>query len=109
MATQGIYFETGADTNRPESSGTLKQIANMLTEHAELKLTIEGHTDNVGNAAANQSLSEKRARAVKETLASVYGISADRLESVGFGDSKPAAPNSTNMPKACTRARSMST
>ena len=95
VATQGIYFDTGSDKIRPESSGTLKQIANMLNQHAELKLTIEGHTDNVGNATANQTLSENRSRAVKETLAAVYGISAERLESVGFGDTKPATPNST--------------
>jgi len=95
VATQGVYFDTGSDRIRPESSGTLKQIANMLSEHAGLKLTIEGHTDNVGDAASNQTLSEARARAVKETLVSVYGISADRLDAAGFGDSKPAGPNTT--------------
>ena len=95
VATQGIYFDTGSDRIRPESSGTLKQIASMLDEHADLRLTIEGHTDNVGNAASNQSLSESRARAVKEALASTYGISADRLSAVGFGDTKPAAANTT--------------
>ena len=75
VATQGIYFDTGSDRIRPESSGTLKQIAAMLNEHAELNITIEGHTDNVGNAAANQALSEARARAVKEALVSAYGSS----------------------------------
>jgi len=95
VATQGIYFDTGSDRIRPESSGTLKQIASMLNEHAELKITIEGHTDNVGNAAANQALSQNRARAVSEALMSTYGVAADRLEAIGFGDSKPAGPNST--------------
>ena len=95
VATQGIYFDTGSNRIRPESSGTLKQIANMLNEHTELKLTIEGHTDNVGNAAANQSLSEGRARAVKEALVSLYGVTGERLESVGFGDTKPAGSNAT--------------
>jgi outer membrane protein OmpA-like peptidoglycan-associated protein len=95
VATQGIYFDTGSNRIRPESSGTLKQIANMLNEHAELKLTIEGHTDNVGNAASNQSLSEGRARAVKEALVSLYGVTGERLESVGFGDTKPAGSNAT--------------
>jgi outer membrane protein OmpA-like peptidoglycan-associated protein len=95
VATQGIYFDTGSDVIRPESSGTLRQIASMLGEHADLKLTIEGHTDNVGNAAANQSLSEARARAVKDALVSAYGITADRLETAGFGDTKPAGSNAT--------------
>ena len=95
VATQGIYFDTGSDRIRPESSGTLRQISSMLNEHAELKLTIEGHTDNVGDAAANQKLSEARARAVAETLVSVYGISADRLTAAGYGDTKPAGVNTT--------------
>lgn len=95
VATQGIYFDTGSDQVRPESSGTLRQIANMLTQHPDLALTIEGHTDNVGSADANQVLSEKRARAVRDTLVSVYGVSAGRLESAGFGDTRPAGSNAT--------------
>jgi outer membrane protein OmpA-like peptidoglycan-associated protein len=95
VATQGIYFDTGSDRIRPESSGTLRQIASMLSEHAELGITIEGHTDNVGGAAANQALSEARARAVKETLVSIYGVAAERLSAVGFGDTKPAGVNTT--------------
>ena len=95
VATQGIYFDTGSDRIRPESSGTLKQIAAMLTEHADLGITIEGHTDNVGNPAANKTLSEARSRAVREALVSTYGVAAERLESVGFGDTKPAALNTT--------------
>lgn len=95
VATQGIYFDTGSDRVRPESSPTLKEIAAMLTEHEDLKLTIEGHTDNVGAAAANQSLSEKRAAAVKAVLVSSYGVDAGRLESKGLGASKPATKNDT--------------
>ena len=48
VATQGIYFDTGSDTIRQESAPTLKEIGTMLKDHPELKLTIEGHTDNVG-------------------------------------------------------------
>jgi outer membrane protein OmpA-like peptidoglycan-associated protein len=95
VATQGIYFDTGSDRLRPESAPTLKEIAAMLKEHADLSLTIEGHTDNVGNAASNQSLSEKRAAAVKAALVAEYGIDATRLETAGFGASKPVAPNDT--------------
>ena len=50
----------------------------MLKEHADLKLAIEGHTDNVGNAGSNQTLSEKRAEAVRQELISRYGIDAAR-------------------------------
>jgi OmpA-OmpF porin, OOP family len=95
VATQGIYFDTGSDRIRPESSPTLKEIAAMLTEHADLRLTIEGHTDNVGNVASNQTLSEKRAAAVKAALESAYGVDAARLEAKGLGATKPASSNDT--------------
>lgn len=95
VATQGILFATGSDQIRPESTPTLKEIAAMLTEHPDLKLAIEGHTDNVGAAAANQTLSEKRSAAVKEFLVREYKIEAGRLNAAGLGASKPAVPNET--------------
>ncbi len=67
----------------------------MLKDHPELRLLIEGHTDNVGSEASNLALSEKRAAAVKQSLVANFGIDASRLESKGFGASKPAAPNDT--------------
>ncbi|MEP7325820.1 MAG: OmpA family protein [Gemmatimonadota bacterium] len=95
VATQGIYFDTGSDRIRPESSPTLKEIAQMLSEHPDLQLTIEGHTDNVGAAATNQTLSEQRAEAVKQALSTVYQIDPARLTARGFGSTKPALPNDT--------------
>ncbi|MGH7509799.1 MAG: OmpA family protein [Gemmatimonadales bacterium] len=95
VATQGIYFDTGSDRLRPESTPTLKEIGSMLKEHADLKLAIEGHTDNVGSAPANQTLSEKRAAAVRKYLIDTYEIDAARLEAKGLGQTKPAAPNDT--------------
>lgn len=95
VATQGIYFDTGSDRLRPESTPTLKEIGAMLNEHADLELTIEGHTDNVGNADANRELAQKRADAVKAFLVSTYSIDEARLTAAGIGDAKPAAPNTT--------------
>ncbi|MFN2397171.1 MAG: OmpA family protein [Gemmatimonadaceae bacterium] len=95
VATQGIYFDSGSDIIRPESTPTLKEIGGMLKEHPDLKLTIEGHTDNVGNAQANHDLSHKRAAAVKAFIVSSYGIDASRLEATGFGDKKPVGANTT--------------
>lgn len=95
VATQGIYFDTGSDRIRPESTPTLKEIAAMLREHADLKLLIEGHTDAVGEAAANQRLSERRAAAVKAALVADFGVDGGRLETAGFGATKPVAKNDT--------------
>ena len=65
VATRGILFDTGSDRLRPESTPTLSEIVTMLKAHADLAITIEGHTDDVGAAATNQALSEKRAAAVE--------------------------------------------
>jgi OOP family OmpA-OmpF porin len=95
VATQGIYFDTGSDRIRPESSPTLKEIGTMLKEHPELKLTIEGHTDNVGAPPANLTLSEKRAAAVRQQLVDTYQIDGARLQAKGLGQTKPAGSNDT--------------
>jgi outer membrane protein OmpA-like peptidoglycan-associated protein len=95
VATQGIYFDTGSDRIRPESSGTLKEIGAMLKEHPDLKLTIEGHTDNVGSAPANQTLSEKRAAAVRQFLIETYQVEGGRLQAKGLGSANPATSNDT--------------
>jgi outer membrane protein OmpA-like peptidoglycan-associated protein len=96
VATQGIFFDTGTDRLEPESGATLKLIGDMLREHADLTLMIEGHTDNVGSATSNKTLSEKQAAAVKAYLVDTLGIEAARLQSSGLGDTKPAVPNTTN-------------
>jgi outer membrane protein OmpA-like peptidoglycan-associated protein len=95
VATQGIYFDTGSDRIRPESTPTLKEIAAMLNDHSDLKLTIEGHTDNVGSATSNQALSEKRAAAVRQFLIDNYSVDAARLTAKGLGSTKPAGSNDT--------------
>ena len=95
VATQGIYFDTGSDRIRPESTPTLKEIGAMLKEHPDLKLTIEGHTDNVGSAQSNQALSDQRAAAVRQYLVESYQVDGTRLSVKGYGASKPAAGNDT--------------
>lgn len=95
VTTQGIYFDSGSDRLRPESTPTLTEIGEMLKGHADLRLGIEGHTDADGDDAANQALSEKRAAAVKAYLVESYGIEEGRLETMGFGESKPVADNAT--------------
>jgi OmpA-OmpF porin, OOP family len=95
VATQGILFDTGSDVIRPESTPTLKEIGAMLRAHPDLKLTIEGHTDNVGNEASNKLLSERRAESVRHFIIETYGVEAGRLTAVGHGQSQPMASNDT--------------
>ena len=95
VATQGILFDTGSATIQPESTPTLKEIARTLQQHGDLRLRIEGHTDNVGSADANLQLSERRAAAVRDYLVQREGIDAGRLESAGLGQTAPAADNAT--------------
>jgi len=95
VATQGIFFDVGSDRIRPESSPTLKEIGQMLTEHATLRLVIEGHTDNTGAAASNLALSQKRADAVRAYLLESNGVDASRLKAKGMGQTVPAVPNTT--------------
>jgi OmpA-OmpF porin, OOP family len=95
VSTQGILFATGSDQIRPESTPTLKEIGEMLKQHGDLRLIIEGHTDATGGAAANQQLSERRAAAVRQHLITSFGIDAARLQSVGKGQSEPADSNDT--------------
>jgi OOP family OmpA-OmpF porin len=95
VTAEGIFFDTNSDRLRAESEAALQEIGDMMAKHADLRLLIEGHTDNVGGAAKNQTLSDRRAAAVRQYLVTNHGIAADRLESKGFGASKPAGDNAT--------------
>ncbi len=95
VATQGIYFDSGSDKIRPESTPTLVEIADMLKDHPDLDILIEGHTDNVGTPASNLALSGRRAAAVRQILIDTYKIDGNRLTTIGFGDTVPAKPNTT--------------
>jgi flagellar motor protein MotB len=102
-ATQGILFATGKAELQPESRPVLKEIASTMKKYPDLKILVEGHTDNVGAAASNLSLSDARAAAVKTALVSDFGLDAARITTKGFGDTKPAAPNATPVGRAQNR------
>ena len=101
--TQGILFATGKAILQPESRPVLKEIAGTMKKYGDLKILIEGHTDNVGSAESNLTLSDARAAAVKAALVSDFGIDGSRITTKGLGDTKPAVPNTTASARAQNR------
>lgn len=98
-----IVFESNSAVLKPESDAALGQLKRYLDENPRVtKLRIEGHTDNVGQAAANELLSGQRALAIKVALVA-KGIAKERLLAVGFGPTKPIADNTTEEGKAKNR------
>jgi outer membrane protein OmpA-like peptidoglycan-associated protein len=95
LALYGIQFDFNQATIKPESAQVLGQVAEVLKNQPDLKLMIEGHTDNVGKPAYNMELSRKRAQSVKDYLIQNHQIDAARLSTQGFGDTKPMAKNDT--------------
>lgn len=90
----GIYFDVAKWKVKPESGPVIDQLTTYMKDHPTLKVIIEGHTDSSGDDASNQTLSEKRAQSVKAELVK-KGIDPSRMESKGFGESKPIADNAT--------------
>jgi outer membrane protein OmpA-like peptidoglycan-associated protein len=99
----GIYFDFGSATIKPESEPVLKEISDALAKNPAWKLSVEGHTDNVGGDASNMGLSRRRAASVKVALATRYGIAGDRLVTAGFGASRPKESNGTLKGRARNR------
>ena len=98
----GINFDFNSDVIKPESRPTLEKVAALLKEKPDWRMNVEGHTDNVGGESFNQTLSEKRAASVKKYLTGA-GIGDERLGSVGYGLSKPLAPNNSEAERAQNR------
>lgn len=99
----GIYFGYNSDIIRPESQPVLRELAALLAKHPEWKLNVDGHTDNIGGAAFNQTLSTRRAAAVKTALVERYRVAAARLDTAGYGLTRPKAPNDTLEGRALNR------
>jgi OmpA-OmpF porin, OOP family len=97
-----INFATGKSEIQATSQTTVEQLAEMLVQNPGLKVSIEGHTDNVGSAATNQTLSVNRANAVVAALVA-KGIDKNRLTAKGWGAAKPIADNATEEGKALNR------
>jgi outer membrane protein OmpA-like peptidoglycan-associated protein len=102
FVTRGILFDVNKSTIKGESMGTINEIVELMQEHPDLKFRIEGHTDSDGDDSYNQKLSEERSASVKKILIQ-SGVDASRLDSKGYGESKPVDENSTPEGKANNR------
>jgi len=98
----GVNFDFNSDRIRAESRPALEDLVTAVRSNRDWRVTIEGHTDAIGTAAANQSLSESRAAAVKTYLVRA-GIDAARLTTIGYGASRPVASNDTGIGRAQNR------
>ncbi|MRR17500.1 MAG: OmpA family protein, partial [Deltaproteobacteria bacterium] len=100
--TLNVLFDTNKAVIKKNSFREVDNLIIVMKDYPELNVTIEGHTDNVGSAASNKKLSQKRADAVKKYMVS-KGIDASRLSAVGFGLEKPIASNATKEGRAKNR------
>ncbi len=102
VVLRNIFFASGSYDLKKASDVELKNLYSFLVQNAQLRIRIEGHTDNVGKPQDNQILSENRAKAVYSFLID-KGINADRLEYKGYGETQPVATNETAAGRAKNR------
>jgi outer membrane protein OmpA-like peptidoglycan-associated protein len=102
FTTRGILFEVDSDAILGPSTPTLDDVYTTLSEHPDLSLIVEGHTDSTGTAEHNNDLSERRAKAVVAYLTG-RGIAAGRLSAIGKGEGEPVDDNATPAGRAGNR------
>jgi outer membrane protein OmpA-like peptidoglycan-associated protein len=98
-----VKFDFDKAQVKPESYGDIKNLADFLTQYPQTTTVVEGHTDSVGSDAYNQTLSERRANAVRDVLVNQYGVGSDRVNAVGYGESRPVADNASADGRAVNR------
>ena len=102
VALSGVLFDFNKSTLQASSDAELQPVAKMMPADQTLKLEVQRHTDNVGNGAYNQALSEARPKAVGTWLTE-HGVAADRLTAKGYGKTKPVADNGSDEGRARNR------
>jgi len=102
LVLKGVNFQTGSAILLPQSRAVLDTVAASLQENLEVRVEVQGHTDNTGTRVTNVRLSQARADAVKSYLVG-KGIAADRLEAKGYGPDQPAESNATSAGRAQNR------
>jgi outer membrane protein OmpA-like peptidoglycan-associated protein len=98
----GLLFSTGSETLTGNSQSNIERLAKVLNKYRDTNLVIEGHTDTVGSAGYNQILSERRAQSVASLLRT-YGVSGNRLNAVGYGQTRPVASNESESGRRLNR------
>jgi outer membrane protein OmpA-like peptidoglycan-associated protein len=101
--TLAVQFDTAKSEVKPQYDGELQKVAKFLKDYPSTKAEIEGHTDNVGGAAYNKRLSQRRADAVRQALIDRFGCDGSRLSAMGYGEDKPIADNGNAAGRAKNR------
>lgn len=102
VVLRGINFDLDKANIKPEFVPVLEEGAKILKSHSDVKVEVQGHTCALGTDQYNQKLSEKRAKSVKDFLVS-NGVDSKRLNTVGYGESKPIADNNTDAGRRMNR------
>jgi len=92
LMLRGINFDFDKSNIKPQSAAVLDEAVRMMKERPNMNIMIEGHTDSKGTDAYNQKLSERRAQAVFNYFVA-KGISASRMQTIGYGETRPIASN----------------
>lgn len=98
-----VEFETNSANVAAVYGDEIQEVANAMRAQQDLELVLEGHTDSRGADVYNQGLSQRRVESVKQVLVSQYGIDADRVSAVGYGEARPIADNATAEGRARNR------
>ena len=98
-----VKFDFDKSKVKEDSYSDIQNLADFMNQYPQTSTTVEGHTDSVGTDAYNQKLSERRANAVRDVLVNQYGVGAERVDAVGYGESRPVADNATEEGRAINR------
>ena len=98
-----VKFDFDKATIRQDAYDDIEVLADFMKQYDQTSTTVEGHTDSIGTDAYNQRLSMQRTESVRDALVNRYGVEANRLEAVGYGESRPVADNSTELGRAINR------
>jgi len=97
-----LLFDVNSATLKPAAHDEMFRVAKVLNEYPQTTLVVAGHTDSTGTDAYNQTLSERRAEVVKNTLAG-NGVNPNRIRTIGYGETKPVASNDSESGRQLNR------